>query len=220
MDQKIQVVVLDFDENKKRISLGMKQLQAHPWEALAVTTEVGTKVKGKIVNVADYGAFLEVLPGVEGLIHVSEMSWSQHLRNPQDFLKVGDEMEAVVLTLDRTERKMSLGVKQLTEDPWNKTDLLAKYAIGTKHKGTVRNLTNFGLFLELEEGIDGLVHVSDLSWTKRFNHPSEFTKVGADIECVVLDIDNENRKLSLGHKQIEEDPWDTFESVFPEGSHK
>jgi len=218
LDQKIQVVVLDFDENKKRISLGMKQLQAHPWEALAVETEVGSKVKGKIVNVADYGAFLEVLPGVEGLIHVSEMSWSQHLRNPQDFLKVGDEMEAVVLTLDRSERKMSLGVKQLTEDPWNKTDLLAKYAIGTKHKGTVRNLTNFGLFLELEEGIDGLVHVSDLSWTKKIKHPSEFVKVGDALDVVVIELDAENRRLALGHKQLEENPWDTFESVFTLGS--
>ncbi len=218
LDQKIQVVVLDFDENKKRISLGMKQLQAHPWEALVAETEVGSKVKGKIVNVADYGAFLEVLPGVEGLIHVSEMSWSQHLRNPQDFLKVGDEMEAVVLTLDRTERKMSLGVKQLTEDPWNKTDLLAKYAIGTKHKGTVRNLTNFGLFLELEEGIDGLVHVSDLSWTKKIKHPSEFVKVGDSLGVVVIELDAENRRLALGHKQLEENPWDTFESVFNLGS--
>jgi small subunit ribosomal protein S1 len=218
LDQKIQVVVLDFDENKKRISLGMKQLQAHPWEALVAETEVGSKVKGKIVNVADYGAFLEVLPGVEGLIHVSEMSWSQHLRNPQDFLKVGDEMEAVVLTLDRTERKMSLGVKQLTEDPWNKTDLLAKYAIGTKHKGTVRNLTNFGLFLELEEGIDGLVHVSDLSWTKKIKHPSEFVKVGDSLDVVVIELDAENRRLALGHKQLEENPWDTFESVFNLGS--
>jgi len=218
LDQKIQVVVLDFDENKKRISLGMKQLQAHPWEALAAETEVGSKVKGKIVNVADYGAFLEVLPGVEGLIHVSEMSWSQHLRNPQDFLKVGDEMEAVVLTLDRSERKMSLGVKQLTEDPWNKSDLLAKYAIGTKHKGTVRNLTNFGLFLELEEGIDGLVHVSDLSWTKKIKHPSEFVKVGDALDVVVIELDAENRRLALGHKQLEENPWDTFESVFTLGS--
>jgi small subunit ribosomal protein S1 len=221
LDQKIQVVVLDFDENKKRISLGMKQLQAHPWEALAAGTEVGSKVKGKIVNVADYGAFLEVLPGVEGLIHVSEMSWSQHLRNPQDFLKVGDEMEAVVLTLDRAERKMSLGIKQLTEDPWTKTDLLAKYAIGTKHKGTVRNLTNFGLFLELEEGIDGLVHVSDLSWTKKIKHPSEFVKVGDSLDVIVIELDADNRRLALGHKQLEENPWDTFESVFTLGStHK
>jgi small subunit ribosomal protein S1 len=221
LDEKIQVVVLDFDENKKRISLGMKQLQAHPWDALAADVEVGSKVKGKIVNVADYGAFLEVLPGVEGLIHVSEMSWSQHLRNPQDFLKVGDEMEAVVLTLDRAERKMSLGVKQLTEDPWTKTDLLQKYAVGTKHKGTVRNLTNFGLFLELEEGIDGLVHVSDLSWTKKIKHPSEFVKVGDALDVVVIELDAENRRLALGHKQLEENPWDTFESVFTLGStHK
>jgi small subunit ribosomal protein S1 len=202
LDQKIQVVVLDFDENKKRISLGMKQLQAHPWEALAAETEVGSKVKGKIVNVADYGAFLEVLPGVEGLIHVSEM-------------------EAVVLTLDRAERKMSLGIKQLTEDPWTKTDLLAKYAIGTKHKGTVRNLTNFGLFLELEEGIDGLVHVSDLSWTKKIKHPSEFVKVGDSLDVIVIELDADNRRLALGHKQLEENPWDTFESVFTLGStHK
>ncbi len=221
LDQKIQVVVLDFDENKKRISLGMKQLQAHPWEALAAEVEVGSKVKGKIVNVADYGAFLEVLPGVEGLIHVSEMSWSQHLRNPQDFLKVGDEMEAVVLTLDRAERKMSLGIKQLTEDPWNKIDLLSKYAVGTKHKGTVRNLTNFGLFLELEEGIDGLVHVSDLSWTKKIKHPSEFVKVGDSLDVIVIELDADNRRLALGHKQLEENPWDTFESVFTVGSvHK
>ncbi len=221
LDQKIQVVVLDFDENKKRISLGMKQLQAHPWEALSEEVVVGSKVKGKIVNVADYGAFLEVLPGVEGLIHVSEMSWSQHLRNPQDFLKVGDEMEAVVLTLEREERKMSLGVKQLTEDPWDKKDLLEKYAVGTKHKGTVRNLTNFGLFLELEEGIDGLVHVSDLSWTKKIKHPSEFVKVGDSLDVIVIELDADNRRLALGHKQLEENPWDTFESVFTVGSiHK
>lgn len=221
LDEKIQVVVLDFDENKKRISLGMKQLQAHPWEALSTEVEVGSKVKGKIVNVADYGAFLEVLPGVEGLIHVSEMSWSQHLRNPQDFLKVGDEMEAVVLTLDRNERKMSLGVKQLTEDPWTKTDLLSKYAVGTKHKGTVRNLTNFGLFLELEEGIDGLVHVSDLSWTKKIKHPSEFVKVGDALDVLVIELDADSRRLALGHKQLEENPWDTFESVFTIGTtHK
>ncbi len=221
LDQKIQVVVLDFDENKKRISLGMKQLQAHPWDALAAAVEIGSKVKGKVVNVADYGAFLEVLPGVEGLIHVSEMSWSQHLRNPQDFLKVGDEIEAVVLTLDRSERKMSLGIKQLTEDPWTKQDLLSKYAVGTKHAGTVRNLTNFGLFLELEEGIDGLVHVSDLSWTKKIKHPSEFIKVGEKLEVVVLELDADNRRLALGHKQLEENPWDTFESIFTVGSiHK
>lgn len=221
LDQKIQVVVLDFDENKKRISLGMKQLQAHPWDALAATVEIGSKVKGKVVNVADYGAFLEVLPGVEGLIHVSEMSWSQHLRNPQDFLKVSDEIEAVVLTLDRSERKMSLGIKQLTEDPWTKQDLLSKYAVGTKHTGTVRNLTNFGLFLELEEGIDGLVHVSDLSWTKKIKHPSEFIKVGEKLDVVVLELDADNRRLALGHKQLEENPWDTFESIFTVGSvHK
>ncbi len=221
LDQKIQVVVLDFDENKKRISLGMKQLQAHPWDALAATVEIGSKVKGKVVNVADYGAFLEVLSGVEGLIHVSEMSWSQHLRNPQDFLKVSDEIEAVVLTLDRSERKMSLGIKQLTEDPWTKQDLLSKYAVGTKHTGTVRNLTNFGLFLELEEGIDGLVHVSDLSWTKKIKHPSEFIKVGEKLDVVVLELDADNRRLALGHKQLEENPWDTFESIFTVGSvHK
>lgn len=221
LDQKIQVVVLDFDENKKRISLGMKQLQAHPWDALAETTEIGSKVKGKIVNVADYGAFLEITQGVEGLIHVSEMSWSQHLRNPQDFLKVGDMIEAVVLTLDRSERKMSLGIKQLTEDPWTKQDLLARYALGSKHTGTVRNLTNFGLFLELEEGIDGLVHVSDLSWTKKIKHPSEFVKVGDKLDVIVLELDADNRRLALGHKQLEENPWDTFESIFTVGSvHK
>ena len=221
LDQKIQVVVLDFDENKKRISLGMKQLQAHPWDALAETTEVGSKVKGKVVNVADYGAFLEITQGVEGLIHVSEMSWSQHLRNPQDFLKVGDMIDAVVLTLDRSERKMSLGIKQLTEDPWTKQDLLARYALGSKHTGTVRNLTNFGLFLELEEGIDGLVHVSDLSWTKKIKHPSEFVKVGDKLDVIVLELDADNRRLALGHKQLEENPWDTFESIFTVGSvHK
>ncbi len=221
LDQKINVVVLDFDDDKKRISLGMKQLQAHPWEALDPAIEVGSKVSGKIVNVADYGAFLEILPGVEGLIHVSEMSWSQHLRNPQDFLKVGDDLNAVVLTLDRAERKMSLGVKQLTEDPWTKLDLLSKYAVGTKHTGVVRNLTNFGLFLELEEGIDGLVHVSDLSWTKKIKHPSEFIKVGEKLDVTVLELDTENRRLALGHKQLEENPWDTFETVFGIGSvHK
>jgi small subunit ribosomal protein S1 len=221
LDQKIQVVVLDFDENKKRISLGMKQLQAHPWEALVADVEIGSKVKGRIVNVADYGAFLEVLPGVEGLIHVSEMSWSQHLRNPQDFLKVNDEINAVVLTLDRAERKMSLGIKQMTEDPWTKKDLLDKYSVGSKHTGTVRNLTNFGLFLELEEGIDGLVHVSDLSWTKKVKHPSEFVKVGEKLNVIVLELDADNRRLALGHKQLEENPWDTFESIFTVGSvHK
>ncbi len=221
LDQKVNVVVLDFDEDKKRISLGMKQLQAHPWDALAEEIQVGSKVKGKIVNVADYGAFLEIQPGVEGLIHVSEMSWSQHLRNPQEFLKVGDEVEAQVLTLDRNDRKMSLGIKQLTEDPWTRPELRAKYAVGTKHKGTVRNLTNFGLFLELEEGIDGLVHVSDLSWTKKIKHPSDFIKVSDELEVVVLELDVDNRRLALGHKQLEENPWDTFETVFAVGTvHK
>ncbi|MFD2938089.1 30S ribosomal protein S1 [Spirosoma flavum] len=218
LDQKVNVVVLDFDEDKKRISLGMKQLQAHPWDALAEEIQVGSKVKGKIVNVADYGAFLEIQPGVEGLIHVSEMSWSQHLRNPQEFLKVNDEVEAQVLTLDRNDRKMSLGIKQLTEDPWTRPELRAKYAVGTKHKGLVRNLTNFGLFLELEEGIDGLVHVSDLSWTKKVKHPSDFIKVGDDLEVVVLELDVDNRRLALGHKQLEENPWDTFETVFAVGT--
>lgn len=221
LDDKVQVVVLDFDDDKKRISLGMKQLTPHPWDSLSATLEVGSKVKGKIVNVADYGAFLELAPGVEGLIHVSEMSWSQHLRNPADFVKVGDEIEAVVLTLDKDERKMSLGIKQLTEDPWTKQEMSTKYAVGTKHKGIVRNLTNFGLFLELEEGIDGLVHVSDLSWTKKIKHPSEFVKVGDELDVIVLELDLENRRLALGHKQLEENPWDTFESVFPIGSvHK
>jgi small subunit ribosomal protein S1 len=221
LDQKVQIVVMDFDENKKRISLGMKQLQAHPWESLDTSVDVGSKVKGRIVNVADYGAFLEVLPGVEGLIHVSEMSWSQHLRNPQEFLKINDEIEAVVLTLDRQDRKMSLGIKQLNEDPWVRADLTTKYALGSKHTGTVRNLTNFGLFLELEEGIDGLVHVSDLSWTKKVKHPSEFTKVGEKLDVTVLELDTDNRRLALGHKQLEENPWDTFEGIFPVGSvHK
>ncbi|WP_128545568.1 30S ribosomal protein S1 [Larkinella soli] len=218
LDQKVNVVVLDFDEDKKRISLGMKQLQAHPWDSLPQDIQVGSKVRGRIVNVADYGAFLEIMPGVEGLIHVSEMSWSQHLRNPQDFLKVGDEVEAVVLTLDRNDRKMSLGIKQLTADPWSRAELTTKYAVGTRHKGIVRNLTNFGLFLELEEGIDGLVHVSDLSWTKKIKHPSDFIKVGEELEVVVLELDVENRRLALGHKQLEENPWDTFESVFTPGS--
>ncbi|RAU83465.1 30S ribosomal protein S1 [Pontibacter arcticus] len=221
LDQKVNIVVLDFDDDKKRISLGMKQLTPHPWDALPAEIEVGSRVKGKIVNVADYGAFLELMPGVEGLIHVSEMSWSQHLRNPQDFIKQGDEVEAVVLTLDRAERKMSLGIKQLTEDPWTKEDVLSKYAIGTKHTGVVRNLTNFGLFLELEEGVDGLVHVSDLSWTKKIKHPSEFVKVGENLDVIVLELDVPNRRLALGHKQLEENPWDTFESVFNIGSvHK
>ena len=221
LDQKVQIVVLDFDDEKRRISLGMKQLSAHPWDSLASTLDVGSRVKGKIVNVADYGAFLELAPGVEGLIHVSEMSWSQHLRNPADFVKVGVEIEAVVLTLDKDDRKMSLGIKQLTEDPWTKGDMSAKYAVGTKHKGVVRNLTNFGLFLELEEGIDGLVHVSDLSWTKKIKHPSEFVKVGDELDVAVLELDVENRRLALGHKQLEQNPWDTFETLFPIGSvHK
>ena len=221
LDQKVQIVVLDFDDEKRRISLGMKQLSAHPWDSLASTLEVGSRVKGKIVNVADYGAFLELAPGVEGLIHVSEMSWSQHLRNPADFVKVGVEIEAVVLTLDKDDRKMSLGIKQLTEDPWTKGDMSTKYAVGTKHKGVVRNLTNFGLFLELEEGIDGLVHVSDLSWTKKIKHPSEFVKVGDELDVAVLELDVENRRLALGHKQLEQNPWDTFETLFPIGSvHK
>ncbi len=221
LDQKVNIVVLDFDDNKKRISLGMKQLTAHPWDSLSEEIQVGSKVGGNIVNVADYGAFLEIQPGVEGLIHVSEMSWSQHLRNPQDFINIGDKLEAVVLTLDREERKMSLGIKQLTEDPWTKQDVLTKYAVGTKHKGIVRNLTNFGLFIELEEGIDGLVHVSDLSWTKKIKHPSEFVKVSDELEVQVLELDVENRRLALGHKQLEENPWDTFESVFTVGSeHK
>lgn len=221
LDEKVNVVVLDFDDEKKRISLGMKQLTSHPWDSLPKDIEVGSKVKGRIVNVADYGAFLELLPGVEGLIHVSEMSWSQHLRNPQDFISIGDEIEAVVLTIDRDERKMSLGIKQSTEDPWTKQDLIVNYAVGTKHKGVVRNLTNFGLFIELEEGIDGLVHVSDLSWTKKIKHPSEFVKVGDELEVVVLELDVENRRLALSHKHLEENPWDTFETVFTRGSvHK
>ena len=219
LDDKVKVVVLDFDENKKRISLGMKQLTAHPWDSLAEELQVGSKVKGKIVNVADYGAFLEIKPGVEGLIHVSEMSWSQHLRNPQDFINVGDELEAVILTLDKEDRKMSLGIKQLTEDPWTKDEVLTKYAVGTKHSGIVRNMTNFGLFIELEEGIDGLVHVSDLSWTKKIKHPSEFVKVNEELEVIVLELDVENRRLALGHKQLEENPWDTFETVFTIGSN-
>ena len=218
LDQKVNVVVLDFDEDKKRISLGMKQLQAHPWDALSQDIQIGSRIKGKIVNVADYGAFLEIMPGVEGLIHVSEMSWSQHLRNPQEFLKVSDEVEAQVLTLDRNDRKMSLGIKQLTEDPWTRPELRQKYAIGTRHKGLVRNLTNFGLFLELEEGIDGLVHVSDLSWTKKVKHPSDFIKVSEELEVVVLELDVDNRRLALGHKQLEENPWDTFESIFAVGT--
>ncbi|HCS20306.1 MAG TPA: 30S ribosomal protein S1 [Bacteroidetes bacterium] len=213
LDQKINVVVLDFDDDKKRISLGLKQLASHPWDSLPEGIEVGAKVKGKIVTVADYGAFLEIAPGVEGLIHVSEMSWSQHLRNPQDFMKVGDEIEAVILTLDKEERKMSLGIKQLHADPW--VDIESKYSVGSKHTGVVRNLTNYGLFVELEEGVDGLVHVSDLSWSKKIKHPSEFVKKDQELEVVVLEVDKENRRLSLGHKQLEDNPWDTFEDFFP-----
>lgn len=212
LDEKINVVILDFDDDKKRIALGLKQLSAHPWEALSPDIKIGDKVKGKVVVLADYGAFVEVAPGVEGLIHVSEMSWSQHLRSAQEFLKVGDEVEAQVLTLDREERKMSLGVKQLTPDPWN--IIIDKYAKGTKHTGTVRNFTNFGVFVELEEGVDGLVHISDLSWSKKIKHPSEFCKVGDKLDVVVLEIDGENRRLSLGHKQLEDNPWDVFETVF------
>jgi small subunit ribosomal protein S1 len=221
LDQRVKVAVLDFDEDKKRISLGMKQLIPHPWDNIPENVAIGSKIKGKIVNVADYGAFLEFMPGVEGLIHVSEMSWSQHLRNPQDFIKVGDELEAVVLTLDRDERKMSLGLKQLSADPWTRPDLKDKYAVSSKHIGLVRNLTNFGLFLELEEGIDGLVHISDLSWTKKIKHPSEFIKIGEKLEVQVLELDTEQRRLALGHKQLEENPWDTFETVFSVGTtHK
>ncbi len=212
LDEKINVVILDFDNEKKRIALGLKQLSAHPWDGLQTELAVGDKIKGKVVVIADYGAFVEIQPGVEGLIHVSEMSWSQHLRTAHDFLKVGQEIEAVILTLDREERKMSLGIKQLTTDPW--ADVINKYAKGTKHTATVRHFTNFGIFVELEEGIDGLIHISDLSWSKKVKHPSEFTKVGEKIDVVVLDIDGENRRLSLGHKQIEENPWDIFETIF------
>ncbi len=216
LDQTLKVVILDFDENKKRIALGLKQLQPHPWDSLDPNLKVGDVVKGKIVVVADYGAFIEILPGVEGLIHVSEMSWSQHLRTAHDFLKVNSEVEAVILTLDREERKMSLGMKQLIPDPWQ--DIETKYPIGSKHTAKVRNFTNFGIFVELEEGVDGLIHISDLSWSKKIKHPAEFTKIGEEIEVVVLDVDKENRRLSLGHKQLEENPWDVFESVFTEGS--
>ena len=215
-DEKLKVVILDFDEEKKRIALGIKQLTPHPWDALDADLKVGDKVKGRVVVMADYGAFVEIAPGVEGLIHVSEMSWSQHLRSAQDFLKVGDEVEAVVLTLDRTDRKMSLGLKQLKEDPWKGIEV--KYPVGSQHTAKVRNFTNFGVFVELEEGVDGLIHISDLSWTKKVKHPSEFTQVGAPIEVKVLEIDKDNRRLSLGHKQIEENPWDVFETVFTEGS--
>ena len=212
LDQKINVVILDFDDDKKRIALGLKQLTPHPWEALNPNLKVGDKVTGKVVVVADYGAFVEIAPGVEGLIHVSEMSWSQHLRSAQDFVKVGDTVEAVILTLDREERKMSLGIKQLKEDPW--LNIEEKYPVGSKHTAKVRNFTNFGVFVELEEGVDGLIHISDLSWTKKIKHPSEFTQLGADIDIVVLEIDKVNRRLSLGHKQLEENPWDTYETIF------
>ena len=216
LDQKINVVILDFDDEKRRIALGLKQLTPHPWDALDANLKVGDHVKGKVVVIADYGAFVEIQPGVEGLIHVSEMSWSQHLRSAQEFLKVGDEIEAVILTLDRDERKMSLGIKQLKEDPWEAIEV--KYPVGSKHTAKVRNFTNFGVFVELEEGVDGLIHISDLSWTKKVKHPSEFTQVGAQIDVIVLDIDKENRRLSLGHKQLEENPWDVFEEKYTVGS--
>ena len=219
LDQKINVVILDFDEEKKRIALGLKQLTPHPWDALDANLKVGDHVKGKVVVMADYGAFVEIAPGVEGLIHVSEMSWSQHLRSAQDFMKVGDEVEAVILTLDRAERKMSLGIKQLKEDPWETIEV--KYPVGSKHTAKVRNFTNFGIFVELEEGVDGLIHISDLSWTKKIKHPSEFTTVGATLDVVVLEIDKENRRLSLGHKQLEKNPWDEYEAIYTPGSvHK
>ncbi len=216
LDQKLNVVILDFDDEKKRIALGLKQLLPHPWDALDSELKVGDKVKGKVVVMADYGAFVEIAPGVEGLIHVSEMSWSQHLRSAQDFMKVGDEIEAVILTLDREDRKMSLGLKQLKNDPWENIE--TKYPVGSKHTAKVRNFTNFGVFVEIEEGVDGLIHISDLSWTKKIKHPSEFTQVGADIDVQVLEIDKDNRRLSLGHKQLEENPWDALESVFTVGS--
>jgi small subunit ribosomal protein S1 len=216
LDQKINVVILDFDNEKKRIALGLKQLTPHPWDALDANLKVGDHVKGKVVVMADYGAFVEIAPGVEGLIHVSEMSWSQHLRSAQDFMKVGDEVEAVILTLDREERKMSLGIKQLKDDPWENIE--EKYPIGSKHTAKVRNFTNFGVFVEIEEGVDGLIHISDLSWTKKVKHPSEFTQIGAEIEVCVLEIDKTNRRLSLGHKQLEENPWDVFETVFTQDS--
>ena len=216
LDQKINVVILDFDDEKRRIALGLKQLTPHPWDALDPNLKVGDHVHGKVVVIADYGAFVEIQPGVEGLIHVSEMSWSQHLRSAQEFLKVGDDVEAVILTLDRDERKMSLGIKQLKEDPWEAIEV--KYPVGSKHTAKVRNFTNFGVFVELEEGVDGLIHISDLSWTKKVKHPSEFTQVGAQIDVLVLDIDKENRRLSLGHKQLEENPWDVFEEKYTVGS--
>ncbi|MBO7444990.1 MAG: 30S ribosomal protein S1 [Bacteroidales bacterium] len=216
LDQKINVVILDFDENKHRIALGLKQLTPHPWDNLDPNLKVGDKVKGKVVVIADYGAFIEIIPGVEGLIHVSEMSWSQHLRTAQDFLKVGDEVEAVILTLDREERKMSLGIKQLIPDPW--ADILTKYPVGSRHTATVRNFTTFGIFVELEEGVDGLIHISDLSWSKKIKHPAEFTKIGEPIEVVVLEVDTAARRLSLGHKQLEENPWDAYESTYAVGT--
>lgn len=218
LDQKLNVVILDFDDAKKRIALGLKQLTPHPWDALAADLKVGDKVKGRVVVMADYGAFIEIAPGVEGLIHVSEMSWSQHLRSAQDFLKVGDEVEAVILTLDRDDHKMSLGIKQLTPDPWENIE--TKYAVGSRHQARVRNFTNFGVFVEIEEGVDGLIHISDLSWTKKIKHPSEFTHIDAMIDVQVLEIDKENRRLSLGHKQLEENPWDTYETIYtPDSVH-
>ena len=216
LDQKINVVILDFDDDKKRIALGLKQLQPHPWDSLDVNLNVGDKVSGKVVVMADYGAFIEIAAGVEGLIHVSEMSWSQHLRSAQDFMKIGDTVEAVILTLDRDERKMSLGIKQLMPDPWSEIE--SKYAVDSKHTAKVRNFTNFGVFVELEEGVDGLIHISDLSWQKKIKHPSEFCKVGDMLDVIVLEIDRENRRISLGHKQLEENPWDVFEGTFAEGS--
>ena len=212
LDEKLNVVILDFDDAKKRIALGLKQLSPHPWDALDPNLKVGDKVKGRVVVMADYGAFIEIAPGVEGLIHVSEMSWSQHLRSAQEFMKVGDEVEAVILTLDREDRKMSLGIKQLTPDPW--ADIEQRYAVGSRHTAKVRNFTNFGVFVEIEEGIDGLIHISDLSWTKKIKHPAEFTQIGADIDVVVLEIDKDNRRLSLGHKQLEDNPWNAFEQQF------
>jgi len=216
LDQKLNVVILDFDDDKKRIALGLKQLQPHPWDALDANLNVGDKVSGKVVVMADYGAFIEIAAGVEGLIHVSEMSWSQHLRSAQDFMKVGDTVEALILTLDREERKMSLGIKQLMPDPW--TAIEAKYSVGSKHNAKVRNFTNFGVFVELEEGVDGLIHISDLSWQKKIKHPSEFCKVGDEMDVIVLEIDRDSRRISLGHKQLEENPWDVFETTFAEGS--
>lgn len=216
LDQKLNVVILDFDDDKKRIALGLKQLTPHPWDALDENMKIGDKVSGRVVVMADYGAFIEIAPGVEGLIHVSEMSWSQHLRSAQDFMKVGDVVDAIILTLDRDERKMSLGIKQLKEDPW--ATIESKYAVGSRHEAKVRNFTNFGVFVEIEEGVDGLIHISDLSWTKKIKHPSEFTQLGTNIEVVVLEIDKENRRLSLGHKQMEENPWDVFETIFTVGS--